>query len=121
MAPEKHLGNTVMCSSCCESFLHGKPLVKNLKILSQKNTEVVNFKNPDLHLIQSILLECGYFGFMISVFGFRQNNATSVSGFKNPFSDFTKQKTNFKIKLSAKKLSGADHSNLHNQKILRWL
>ena len=26
---------------------------------------MVNLKNPDLDLIRSILIECGYFGFMI--------------------------------------------------------
>ena len=31
------------------------------QILSQKNAEVMNLKNPDLDLIRSILLECGYF------------------------------------------------------------
>ena len=31
----------------------------------RKNAEVMNLKNPDLDLIPSILLECGYFGFMI--------------------------------------------------------
>ena len=35
------------------------------QILPQKNAEVGNPKNPDLYLIRSILLECGYFGFII--------------------------------------------------------
>ena len=63
------------------------------QILSHENAEVVNLKNPDLDLIRSILLECGYFGFMIrfwispkkrkirfwiqeSVFGFSQKKKT---------------------------------------------
>ena len=57
---------------------------------------MVNLKNPDLDLIRSILLECGYFGFMIhfwilpkkrkihfwiqeSVFGFSQKSAPYMS------------------------------------------
>ena len=51
----------------------------------------MTLKNPDLDLIRSILLECGYFGFMIR-FGFRQNNAKSVFGFNNPCSHFPKKK-----------------------------
>ena len=55
-----------MYSGCCVSFLHRKPLVKNTFFNPfPKNAEVVNLKNPNLDLIRSILLECGYFGFMI--------------------------------------------------------
>ena len=32
---------------------------------SQENALVTNLKNPDLDLFRSILLECGYFGFMM--------------------------------------------------------
>ena len=98
MAQEKHLGSTVMYGSCCVSFSHGKPLVKNtfFKSFPKTNAEMVNLKKPDLDLIRSILLECGYFGFMIrfwilpkkrkihfwiqeSVFGFSQKNAPYMS------------------------------------------
>ena len=56
-----------MYGSCCVSFLHGKQLVKNtfFKSFPKKPAEMVNLKNPDLDLIRSILLECGYFGLMI--------------------------------------------------------
>lgn len=66
-----------------------------LWILSQENTWISNLENLDLALIQSILLECGYLGFMIgfwispknykicfwvqeSVFRFHQKNALLV-------------------------------------------
>ena len=39
--------------TACQKYL--------FQILSQKNAEVMNLKNPDLDLIRSILLECGYF------------------------------------------------------------
>ena len=35
------------------------------QILSQKNADVINLKNPDLDLVRSILLECRYFEFMV--------------------------------------------------------
>ena len=38
------------------------------KSFPKKNAEVVNLKNLDLDLIPSILLECGYFGYMIRFF-----------------------------------------------------
>ena len=40
----------------------GKLLVKKtfFKSLTQKNAEVVNLRNPDLDLVRSILLECGF-------------------------------------------------------------
>ena len=36
-----------------------------LQILSQKNAQIVNLKNPDLDLIRRINPECGLYGFMI--------------------------------------------------------
>ena len=57
----------------------------------KKNAEVVNLKNPDLDLIQSILLEYGFwissqkrkirFWIQESFFGFSQKNAPLVSYF----------------------------------------
>ena len=35
------------------------------QILSQKNAQIVNLKNPDLDLIQRIHPEYGFYGFMI--------------------------------------------------------
>ena len=35
------------------------------QILSQKNAQIVNLKNPDLNLIRRIHPECGFYGFMI--------------------------------------------------------
>ena len=35
------------------------------QILSQKNAQFVNLKNPDLDLIRRIHPECGFYGFMI--------------------------------------------------------
>ena len=74
-------------------FFCEKPLVKNtFQILSQKNAQIVNLKNPDLDLIRRIHPECGFYEFMIrfwicpktlkirfwirkSVFGFSRKNA----------------------------------------------
>ena len=50
------------------------------QILSQKNAQIVNLKNPDLDLIRRIHPECGFYGFMIhfsirkSGFGFSPKN-----------------------------------------------
>ena len=61
-------------------------------MLSQKNAQIVNLKNPDLDLIRRIHPECGFYEFMIrfwicpktlkirfwirkSVFGFSRKNA----------------------------------------------
>ena len=41
---------------------------------------MMNLKNPDLDLIRSILLECGYFGFMIRFW-------ISTKKTQNPFLD----------------------------------
>ena len=47
-------------------FFCEKPLVKNtFQILSQKNAQIVNLKNPDLDLIRRIHPECGFYEFMI--------------------------------------------------------
>ena len=35
------------------------------QILSQKNVQIVNLKNPDFDLIRRIHPECGFYGFMI--------------------------------------------------------
>ena len=52
-------------SICCEPFLFGKPLVKNIffKSFPPKNAQIVNLKNPDLDLIRRIHPE--NHGFMI--------------------------------------------------------
>ena len=60
-----------------------KPLAK---ILSQKNAEIVNLKNPDLDLIRRIHPECEFYGFLIR-FGF----AKSVFEFGNQNLDFPKK------------------------------
>ena len=53
----------------------------SFQILSQKNAEVVNLKNPDLDLIRSILLECGYFGFVTHFRIFPKKTHPKISTF----------------------------------------
>ena len=90
-----------MYGICCVPIFSGKTVVKiqeyfQVQILSQKNAQIANLKNPDLDLIRRIHPECGFYGFMIcfwicpkkrkmrfwiskSGFGFSQKNAPSES------------------------------------------
>ena len=91
MAPERHLGQTVMYGSCCVLLIFAWKTAGQKYFFSNtlpKKAEVVNLKNSDLDLIRSILLECGYLGFMIRFLISPQKTAKSVFGIKNPFSDF---------------------------------
>ena len=56
----------------CHTFTASAIFVRNtacqkyfFQILSQKNAQIVNLKNPDLDLIWRIHPECGFYGFMI--------------------------------------------------------
>ena len=60
------------------------------QILSKKNAQIVNLKNPDLYLIRRIHPECGFYGFMIR-FWICPKNAKSVFGFGKPDLDFPKK------------------------------
>ena len=65
------------------------------QILSHKNAQIVNLKNPDLNLIRRIQPESGFYD---PFFGFAPKNAKSIYGFGNPDLDFPK-KTQPKIKI----------------------
>ena len=81
-APEKHLAEVSRTVAVVYHFAWETARQKYFfQILSQKNSEVMNLKNPDLDLIRSILLECGYFGLMIRFWIFAKKR-------QNPFSDF---------------------------------
>ena len=62
------------------------------RILSRKNAQIVNLKNPDLDLIRRIHSQRVDFMDSRSVFGFAPKNAKSVFGFGNPDLDFLKKK-----------------------------
>ena len=54
----RHLLCTIFVSkTACQNYF--------FQILSQKNAQIVNLKNPDVDLIRRIHPECGFYGFMI--------------------------------------------------------
>ena len=77
LKPETHEGLIQPLMSFCSNlirrhqrrlrpFFCEKPLFKNtFQILSQKNAQIVNLKNPDLDLIRRIHPACGLYEFMI--------------------------------------------------------
>ena len=57
-----------MYGVCCIPFLFLKKTAREkyiFQILSQKNAQIRNLKNPDLDLIRIIHPECEFYGFMI--------------------------------------------------------
>ena len=57
-----------MYGVCCIPFLFLKKTARQkyiFQILSQKNAQIRNLKNPDLDLIRIIHPECEFYGFMI--------------------------------------------------------
>ena len=55
---------TVSHKAICCGDLSPQRVAATYRLLCS-GLKVVNLKNPELHLIRSILLECGYFGFII--------------------------------------------------------
>ena len=73
------------------------------QILSQKNTQILNLKNPDLDLIRRIHPESVFYGSMIR-FWTCPKNSKSVFGFGNPDLDFP-EKTHPNIHVSSNGVS----------------
>ena len=80
------------------------------QILSQKNAQIVNLKNPDLDLIRRIHPECGFYKFMIrfwicpKTLKIRFCIRKSGFGFGNPYLDFP-EKTHPYIHVSSNGVS----------------
>ena len=99
-------------------FFCEKPLVKNtFQILSQKNAQIVNLKNPDLDLIRRIHPECGFYEFMIrfwicpKTLKIRFWIRKSGFGFGNPYLDFP-EKTHPYIHVSSNGVSKKSNCGL---------
>ena len=73
------LGTIFVRKTACQKYL--------FQILSPKNVQIVNLKNPDLDSIRRIHPECGFYRFMIRCW-ICQKNAKSVFGFGNPDLNF---------------------------------
>ena len=74
------------------------------QILSQKNAQIVNLKNPDFDFIRRIHPECGFYGFMIRFWICPQKT-------QNPFLDFP-EKTHPNIHASSNGVSKKSNCRL---------